>query len=530
MMHVELEVSKISSVPSDSGVKTLSVPAGEWWWGGAVADGQLMPFGKTPHRRDLAMSAGFVDDDSSGANQSAPLLVSSSGRYVWSERPFTFAFDGTGGLELDGQDIVLGEGGSTLSSAFRAAADKYFPASHRTPAKQMFTAPQYNTWIEMPHHPTQDAVLDYAKGVLDGGFPPGVMMIDDRWSVDYGAWTFDRTRFPHPADMTRQLHELGFSVMLWLVPFVSPDSENSRMAASKGWLIKGPDGRPVVREWWNGYSTVLDLTHPEAVAWLRAALHDLMAVDGVDGFKFDAGDLRHYRPDDVAMAAHAAVDQCEAWARLGAEFSFNEMRACWKMGGQPLAQRLHDKPRVWGYGGLASLIPEAIAQGLIGHSFNCPDMVGGGELGSFRDGKPLDQELFVRFGQCSALFPMMQFSLAPWRVLDDRHLAAILAAVKTRAALMPYLSKLVDHAANTGEPILRPLAYHFPAYQAVHDEFLLGEEILCAPVLEQGAATRHVVMPPGRWRSSDGSVTAGPTEIVLDVQLESMPYWRRIVS
>ena len=125
---------------------------------------------------------------------------------------------------------------------------------------------------------------------------------------------------------------------------------------------------------------------------------------------------------------------------------------------------------------------------------------------------------------------MMQFSLAPWRVLDDRHLAAILAAVKTRAALMPYLSKLVDHAANTGEPILRPLAYHFPAYQAVHDEFLLGEEILCAPVLEQGAATRHVVMPPGRWRSSDGSVTAGPTEIVLDVQLESMPYWRRIVS
>jgi hypothetical protein len=49
--------------------------------------------------------------------------VSSTGRYVWSERPFTLAFDGTGGLELDGQDMVLGEGGRTLSSAFRAAAD-----------------------------------------------------------------------------------------------------------------------------------------------------------------------------------------------------------------------------------------------------------------------------------------------------------------------------------------------------------------------------------------------------------------------
>ena len=530
MMQARSAAWKISNVPSEFAIRTLSVQAGEWWWGGAVADGQLMPFGRAPHRRNLATSAGFADDDHGGANQSAPFLVSSAGRYVWSERPFTFAFDGVGGLELDGQDVVLGEAGCSLASAFRAAAAEHFPASNRSPGELMFTAPQYNTWIEMPYHPTQEAVLDYARGVLDAGLPPGLIMIDDRWSVDYGNWTFDRTRFPRPAEMTQQLHELGFSVMVWLVPFVSPDSENSRMAASKGWLIGGPEGRPVVREWWNGYSTVLDLTHPDAVGWLREALRELMAGDGVDGFKFDAGDLQHYRPDDVTMAGAGAVDQCEAWARLATEFSFNELRACWKMGGQPLSQRLHDKPRIWGHGGLASLIPEAIAQGLIGHSFNCPDMVGGGELSSFRDGSSLDQELFVRFAQCSALFPMMQFSLAPWRVLDERHFAAVLAAVQTRQALVPYLSTLVDHAASTGEPILRPLAYHFPGYEAVHDEFLLGEEILCAPVLEQRAATRRVVLPPGRWLGSDGSVTSGPAEFVLDVQLESLPYWRSSLS
>ena len=125
---------------------------------------------------------------------------------------------------------------------------------------------------------------------------------------------------------------------------------------------------------------------------------------------------------------------------------------------------------------------------------------------------------------------MMQFSLAPWRVLDDRHFAAVLAAVNARQALLPYLSGLVDHAASTGEPILRPLAYHFPSYEAVHDEFLLGEEILCAPVLEQGVETRHVIVPPGRWLGSNGSVTAGSGEIVLDVELESMPYRRRIAA
>lgn len=140
----------------------------------------------------------------------------------------------------------------------------------------------------------------------------------------------------------------------------------------------------------------------------------------------------------------------------------------------------------------------------------------------------LDQELFVRFAQCSALFPMMQFSLAPWRVLDDRHLSAVLAAVNTRQALMPDLSRLFDHAAQTGEPILRPLAYHYPGYEAVHDQFLLGDGILCAPVLVPGATTRLVVLPPGRWRDNDGSVAEGPAQIAVNVRLESLPFWRRI--
>jgi alpha-glucosidase (family GH31 glycosyl hydrolase) len=165
---------------------------------------------------------------------------------------------------------------------------------------------------------------------------------------------------------------------------------------------------------------------------------------------------------------------------------------------------------------------------MIGHSFNCPDMIGGGELGSFRDGKPLDQELFVRFAQCSALFPMMQFSLAPWRVLDDRHLSAVRAAVNTRQSVLPDLSTLFEHAATTGEPILRPLAYHFPGYEAVKDQFLLGDGILCAPILEPDAGTRGVVLPSGRWRDNNGSMTIGPAEIVLDVELESLPFWRRI--
>jgi alpha-glucosidase (family GH31 glycosyl hydrolase) len=130
----------------------------------------------------------------------------------------------------------------------------------------------------------------------------------------------------------------------------------------------------------------------------------------------------------------------------------------------------------------------------------------------------------VRFAQCSALFSMMQFSLAPWRVLDERHLAA----VRVRQRLRPRLKKLVDEAAGTGEPILRPLAYHFPGYETVADQFLLGADLLCAPVLESGATRRPVRIPPGAWRGVDSRLVAGPADIEVEVTLESMPRWERV--
>jgi alpha-glucosidase (family GH31 glycosyl hydrolase) len=514
----------------------IDVGPGEWWWGGAVADGTLMPFGAEPHRRDLATSAGLVDRPNEGANQSAPLLVSSHGRYVWSDEPFTFAFDGEGGLEVD-DDVVVESAlrqaqgtGSGLAAAFRGAARAHFPATGTTPAELMFSAPQYNTWIEMPYAPTQDGVLAYARGVLDAGFPPGLLMIDDRWSEDYGDWRFDPSRFDDPAAMITQLHAWGFAVMLWLVPFISPDSENSRTAARRGWLVREPDGRPAVREWWNGFSTVLDLTDPEAVGWLRRELDELRDRYGVDGFKLDAGDLRDYRDTDLTHAGSGPgtpTTQSEAWAGLAAEYPFNELRACWRSGGQPLAQRLHDKRPTWGTDGLGSLIPGVVAQGLIGHPYGCPDMVGGGELGGFLAGDPLDAELFVRWAQCSVLFPMVQFSLAPWRVLDAAHLQAVTDAVALRQRLLPEILALVEHASRTGEPILRPLAYHHAGYEQVHDEFLLGEDLLCAPVLEPGATTRRVTFPPGRWLAEDGTHVDGPAELDVAVDLGSIPWWRR---
>jgi hypothetical protein len=157
-------------------ITTVELLPGEAWWGGAVADGQAMPFGGHPHRRDLATNAGFADDPSAGANQSAPLLLSSAGRVLWSDRPFAFTF-ADGQLTADGGARLLEVTGGTLRDAFLLASQRFFPPSGRMPARELFDGPQYNSWIEMPYAATQKGVLAYVDGLLDAGFPPGVLMV-----------------------------------------------------------------------------------------------------------------------------------------------------------------------------------------------------------------------------------------------------------------------------------------------------------------------------------------------------------------
>ncbi|MEU8528160.1 glycoside hydrolase family 31 protein [Streptomyces sp. NPDC048629] len=517
---------ELPNVPVEQSGDELELPleAGERWWGGAVADGLRMPYGDAPFARDLGVAA---DQVGIGSNQSSPLLLSTRGRVVWSERPFSFSFQ-DGLLRVSGRDIVVCRGGETLREAYRSASRQFFPPSGRTPARELFTGPQYNTWIEMPYTPTQESVLRFAADILEAGMPPGVLMIDDSWATDYGTWRFDLARFPDPAAMVRQLHDQGFSVMLWIVPFISPDSAAFRELEGRGLLIRDRNGDTAVRRWWNGLSALPDLADPAAVAWITDRLDALRSETGIDGFKFDGGDAENYRADDLTAEPAEPVDHCEAWARLGLRYPFNEYRACWRMGGQPLAQRLQDKPPLWGEAGIASLVPELLAQSMIGHPFTCPDMIGGGEINAMSAQGAVDQEFFVRYAQIAALSPMMQFSVAPSRVLDSTHLAAVRAALEVRASLLPLILGLVDEAAETGEPVLRPMAYHSPGLDHVTDQFFLGPDLFVAPVTEKATTDRTVTVPEGRWRGDDGTVVEGPAAIQVRTDLARIPRFERL--
>ncbi|AZN40999.1 glycoside hydrolase family 31 protein [Paenibacillus albus] len=503
---------------------------GEVWWGGAVHDGPRMPYGQQTEAPVGADLRNLLE------NSGAPLLVSNRGRYVWLHRPFTFQFQ-TGRLKLETEGEFdqldpLEEGHGDLKGAYLHASRNYFPAQGRMPDPMAFTTPQYCTWMEMHYEPTQEKTIAYAREIIRNGFPPGVLIIDDNWMKDYGTWEFHAERFPDPKQMIDTLHEMGFKIMLWVCPYVSPDSQTARALAKQGLLVQDAEGRTALRRWWNGCSAVLDYTYSPALAWFKEKLDLLVQRYGVDGFKFDAGDPTGNDPEAWVTSytwrsSNVPNEDCAAYSTLGQHYPLSEYRASWKAGGAPLMQRLRDKPHSWGKDGLNSLIPNAIAQGLMGYPFNCPDMVGGGWDGDLQ-ATPFDAELFVRYAQCAALFPMMQFSTAPWNVLDASHLEYCQAAVRLRTELGPEIAKLAEHAGTTGEPVLRPMAYEFPNHnwETVSDQFMLGSSIMVAPVLEKGAEERIVRFPEGAWRGQDGTLVTGPCTITAAAPLSTLPWYR----
>jgi alpha-glucosidase (family GH31 glycosyl hydrolase) len=502
--------------------KEITILENEKWWGGAVLDGRNSPLddGKFVYNQDADCKT----------NQAAPLFLSDKGRYIWSEKPLNIKITKEKiFVDAKGGEVISGKDGETLKEAFLSVSKKFFPPSGKTPDPLLFTSPQYNTWIELQYNQNEKDILKYADDIVKNGFPVGVIMIDDNWQQRYGTWKFDCEKFSDPKGMIEKLHKMGFKVMLWVVPFVSPDSPVYRQLAEKKMLIfeDNEKTKPAKVEWWNGVSALVDLSNPEGEKWFKGQLSNLIKEYGIDGFKLDAGDPERYA-GTYSFKDFSPNDHCEAYAKLGLDFSLNEFRACWKMAGQPLVQRLRDKNHTWD--DVRVLIPDMIGLGLIGHQFGCPDMIGGGDNESFQDSSIMDEELIVRSAEVSALMSMMQFSVAPWRVLGKENLAICRKMANLHFNMGNEIMNIAKESAVSGEPMVRNLEYEYPGkgYEAIKDQFLLGSKILVTPVVVKNQRSREVVFPEGKWQGDDGSIVTGPAKQKIEVPLERLPWYRKI--
>ncbi|WP_286589567.1 glycoside hydrolase family 31 protein [Sphingobacterium sp. N143] len=504
---------------------TIEIKAGEHWWGGAVGLGSAMPFVKPNPPFDLSRQ--------NLNNQVVPLLLSDKGRFLWSDRPFVFEVkDHVIHFTSEDHALKVQQAGVNLKSAFLAASKTYFPPSGIVPDPLFFSRPQYNTWIELMYNQNQQDILKYAQAIVDNDFPTGVLMIDDNWQKYYGNFDFRPEKFSDPKGMVDTLHNLGFKVMLWVCPFVSADSQEYRDLQAKGYLLKEKGQQsPAIISWWNGKSACYDMTNPAARDHFVAKLKRLQQETGIDGFKFDAGDNQFYDPQKIDSYDQAAiaVDHTMAWASIGLEFPVNEYRAGWKMGGQPLVQRLGDKDYSWN--AVQMLIPDMIAAGLLGYAYTCPDMIGGGQFAAFLNLKndQFDQKLIVRSAQVHALMPMMQFSVAPWRILDSKHLQAARDAALLHERFGSYILELANKSSKSGEPIVRAMEYEFPNEGLVRckDQFMLGDRFLVAPVVT-AEDKRQVLLPKGKWKDDLGKLHRGGKVITIDVPITRLPYFEKL--
>ena len=149
---------------------------------------------------------------------------------------------------------------------------------------------------------------------------------------------------------------------------------------------------------------------------------------------------------------------------------------------------------------------------------------------SFLNLETIDQELIVRASQCHALMPMMQFSVAPWRVLSRENLQICVEMARLHARMGEEILTLAWRSARTGEPIVRSLEYEFPGngYAGIDDQFMLGPDILVAPVVEKGALAREIVFPEGTWEDEDGTRISGPAVRTVEAGIARLPWYRKV--
>ena len=180
--------------------------------------------------------------------------------------------------------------------------------------------------------------------------------------------------------------------------------------------------------------------------------------------------------------------------------------------------------------GLPSAITAALSLGLSGHGLNHSDMGGYTTLYGMKRTK----ELLMRWVEHSALSPFMRSHEGNrpgdnWQFdSDDATLAHLARMTRFHAALRPYLEAVVAENAACGLPAMRPLFLHHDGGEALmtcKDEYLLGEDLLCAPVLEEGATTRKLRLPSGSWQHLwSGALYEVPgTDQVGEVEIGAPP-------
>lgn len=429
--------------------------------------------------------------------------------------------------------------GSDVTSIHKIMVRRYFPKPIKVPSTEVFKYPVWSTWALHKTSITQEKLLLYASEISKHGFTCSHLELDDCYTADYGEFDFDPQKFPNATGMFDKLQDDGFKVSLWTHPFINYDSINFGTAVERGLFVREPGGElPALVRWRNGIGGILDFTNPETREWYSSHLRLLKNRYNIASFKFDAGETS-YLPRQFSTLV--PLSDPSTFTRRYSEMAipFNE-RAELRVGYQSqnisCFFRIIDRDSVWGYElGLKSIIPTVLTISILGYQFVLPDMIGGNAYpnrtaGFNGDSGLPDRELYIRWLELSAFMPAMQFSIPPWKY--DKEVVEIAKKfTKLHETLVaPRVLELAGEVLDTGDPIIRPLwwiANDDEAAYKIDSQFLIGDDLMVAPVLEPGKQERDIYLPAGRWRSYKGEhFDKGPIYLTdYPVDLDEVAYF-----
>ncbi len=338
-------------------------------------------------------------------------------------------------------------------------------------------------------------------------------------------WVWDRERYPGLDEIVASLKSRGIRFLGYINPYVAAGRSLFAEAQERGYLARRADGSVYLVDFGEFDAGIVDFTSPAAVDWYKGIIKRNLLGLGLSGWMADFGE---YLPTDAVLAdgtpaeiAHnawpavwarvnrEAVDEAAVeggTAALSARDAVYFMRAGFT-GSQRWCPLMWagDQNVDWSKDdGLPSVIPAALSLAMTGHGLHHSDI--GGYTTLF--GMHRTKELFLRWAEQAAFTPFMRTHEGNrpkdnWQFdSDEQTLRGLARMVRLHVALKPYLKSLVAENARTGIPVMRPLFLHYeddPAAWALEDEYLLGADLLVAPVVEEGAVKRRLHLPPGAW-------------------------------
>lgn len=403
---------------------------------------------------------------------------------------------------------------------------------------------------------TDRAVLEVARRFRALDLPADAIHLDIHYMDRYRVFTWHPRRFPRPEALHRALEALGFRTMAIVDPGVSVAPYTVHEALRNGdMLLTRSDGQPYVGKVWPGATVFPDFTQARTrETW--GLLHRRLTAAGVAGFwndmndpVFRAGEVYDPLAEDVHHhgVPHARVRNL--YANGMAEATVSGLRAL-RPGKRPfvlsrsgfLGIQRHaavwtgDNHSSWQH--LRENLEMVLNLGLSGVPLAGGD-VGGfgrgpGKYGAIKPFRP-STELFIRWMEFGALMPFFRVHCTlyarrqePWS-FGRPGLELARTVLKRRYRLLPMLYRLALEAHETGLPIVRPVFMHFDVPPGVgRDQFLLGDRLLVAPVLERGVRRRAAWLPPGAWTHwLTGQTCDGGQTVTVDAPLGLTPIFIR---